>query len=80
MKGGHSKSDDGKMPELRKDELVSILKKRMNTIIEMEHRLIIQEPNEGAADIENHVNNIVKKHLLNMVNEIKLAIKNIEVL
>jgi hypothetical protein len=80
MERGNQKSDYDVRPKLSTDELISILKKRRDTIIKMEPRLIVQKAEYGTVEMEATVNDIVQKHLLNMVNEINLSIKKLEVL
>jgi hypothetical protein len=78
MEIGNQRSDYDVKPKLSKDELISILKKRRDTIMKMEPRLIVEKAEEVAVEMEATVNDIVQKHLLNMVNEINLSIKKLE--
>lgn len=80
MANGYQRSDYKGKPKLSNEELISILKKRRDTIIEMEPRLVVQKAEEGTVEIEKKLNDIVQKHLLNMVNEINSSIKKIEAL
>lgn len=80
MKGGNQRSDNGNQSELIKEELISLIKKRRATILKVGGSLVIQDVENNASKMENHLNNIVQKHLLNMVNEIDESIKKIETL
>lgn len=78
MERGNQRSDYDVIPKFSKDERIKILKKRRDTIIKMEPRLIVQKAEYGTVELEATVNDIVQKHLLNMVNEINLSIKKLE--
>jgi hypothetical protein len=80
MEEGYQRSDYDVKPKLSNEELISILKKRRDTIIEMEPRLVVQKAEEETVEMEKKINDIVQKHLLNMVNEINSSIKKMEAL
>lgn len=78
MERGNHKSDIVKTPGLLKEELLSVLQKRIDTILTIQSKLMVEGSEERSADMENHINNIVQKHLLNLVDEIKLSIQKIK--
>ena len=78
MEKGNQRSDYDVRPKLSTDELISILKKRRDTIIKMEPRLIVQLAPSETVEMEGKINEIIQKHLLNMVNELNSSIKKME--